>query len=640
MTSRAKQANTAADEELHRCLNANPPTSFMMVAGAGSGKTTSLIKGLAEILSSHGPRLKRNRQRVACVTYTEIAAGEIWADVGNNPLVHVSTIHSFLWTLLKPFQTDIQRLIAGRIKAKIVELEELARNFGPRVQQKTKEKNQREITRYQQLEEVIGRVRHFGYGTGSDYANGILGHDDVLKLGADLIRNSPLMRRIVAQQFPFLFVDESQDTSEEVVAALRSVDREFSAIFCLGFFGDPMQKIYATGIGDIALEEDWRKITKPENFRCPASILQVANAIRRGGDGLVQTRGRMSGPADELHPVEGTANIFVLPSGAGRDALLGRVRAWMSVRANDPLWIEDAEGQVKVLVIVHRMAAKRLGFGDLYAALNDGAPDRFKNGFMDGTAWPLRPFVRMVLPLVKSWRNGDEFGVMEVLRRDSPLMSRDGLIGIDVARRLTEVRQVVNEICDMFLPHSQATIANVLQRLLESSIFKIEGQLFDYLQVSQGDAAESNTDSDEDADKESKAMEAFLRCPANQLVGYYRYLNDESPYSTQQGIKGAEFERVLVVLDDEEGTHTQFSYEKLFGVAPLSARDEANIREGKETVVERTRRLFYVCCTRALKDLAVVFFASDVAAARQGVVDSGIFPAAAIHSQEHLPDAG
>ena len=27
------------------------------------------------------------------------------------------------------------------------------------------------------------------------------------------------------------------------------------------------------------------------------------------------------------------------------------------------------------------MAAKRLGFGDLYAALNDKAPDKFKNGF-------------------------------------------------------------------------------------------------------------------------------------------------------------------------------------------------------------------------------------------------------------------
>jgi len=56
-----------------------------MIAGAGSGKTTSLIKGLTEILVKHGERLKLRRQQVACITYTEIAAGEIWADVGNNP---------------------------------------------------------------------------------------------------------------------------------------------------------------------------------------------------------------------------------------------------------------------------------------------------------------------------------------------------------------------------------------------------------------------------------------------------------------------------------------------------------------------------------------------------------------------------
>ena len=55
---------------------------------------------------------------------------------------------------------------------------------------------------------------------------------------------------------------------------------------------------------------------------------------------------------------------------------------------------------------------------------------------------------------------------------------------------------------------------------------------------------------------------------------------------------------VLVVLDDE-GTHVKFSYEKYLGIKPLSDRDQANLQEGKETSVKRTRRLFYVCCTRA-----------------------------------------
>ena len=116
---------------------------------------------------------------------------------------------------------------------------------------------------------------------------------------------------------------------------------------------------------------------------------------------------------------------------------------------------------------------------------------------------------------------------------------------------------------------------------------------------------------------EISAMDAFLACPASQFWGYYKYVNDDSPFSTQQGIKGAEFDRVLVVLDDDEGTHFQFSYDKYLGITPLSARDEANRREGNETTVDRTRRLFYVCCTRAMKDLVVVLFTADVVAAQR-----------------------
>ena len=106
--------------------------------------------------------------------------------------------------------------------------------------------------------------------------------------------------------------------------------------------------------------------------------------------------------------------------------------------------------------------------------------------------------------------------------------------------------------------------------------------------------------------------------------------------STQQGIKGAEFERVLVVLDDDEGTHVQFSYDKYLGIKPLSDRDEANRREGKETTVERTRRLFYVCCTRAMKDLIVVLFTGDIAGARRQITSLGLFPEESIHLENAI----
>ena len=396
-----------------------------MTAGAGSGKTTSLIKGLTEILNKRGERLKLRRQKVACITYTEIAAGEIWADVGNNPLVHVSTIHSFFWSFIRSFQLDIQEWVTNRINEKLVELREKATKFGPHVKQRTRDKNQSDITRYELQQERISRVFSFTYGTGSDYVNGILGHDDIINMVPQFITERPLLQKILAQQYPFLFVDESQDTMENVVAALKAVNEELGDRFCIGFFGDPMQQIYLTGIGSITAGQGWMNITKPENFRCPATVLDVANAIRRDGDGLVQTRGRMTGSEDALISVPGSAHLFILPIDEKREERITQVRSWVADVNDDPEWLTDDDNEaVKLLVIVHRMAAKRMGFGDLYAALNDKAPRKFKNGFLDASAWPVHPFNNFVLPLVSASKSGSEFEVMQILRRHSPLLDR------------------------------------------------------------------------------------------------------------------------------------------------------------------------------------------------------------------------
>ncbi len=364
-----------------------------------------MIKALAETLDKHGMRLKLRRQKVACITYMEIAAGEIWADVGNNPLVHVSTIHSFLWSLVRPFQSDIQAWVISRIDEKLAELRDTAANFGPRVQQRTRDKNANDIAYYERQQTQISRVHSFLYGTGSDYQNGILGHDDIIRMVPQLIVNRPLLRKLVAQQYPFLFVDESQDAMENVIVALKAINTELADHFCLGFFGDPMQRIYLTGIGSISASPGWKSITKPENYRCPTAVLNVANAIRRDGDSLVQTRGRMTGPEDALVRVSGSAHLFILPIDGNRDRRLSQVRAWAAKSTDDPAWRPEAgDKAVKALVIVHRMAANRLGFGRLYAALNDRAPEKFKSGFLDGTAWPVRPFVNFVLPLVAAHR--------------------------------------------------------------------------------------------------------------------------------------------------------------------------------------------------------------------------------------------
>ena len=623
MTSRLGKPDTPSDVEIRERLSENGTRHFIMIAGAGSGKTTSLIKALNHLKQTRGHQMQRQAQQIACITYTDIAVEEISGDVGHDPLFHVSTIHSFLWSVIKPFQSDLHAWVRQRLAEKIDEAQIKIDN--QRTREATKVKARANIARYQLQLVQIGSVKQFTYGTGSDYANGVLGHSDILKLGPSLITEHELMRTVVAQRFPVIFVDESQDTAPNFISVLKVLAGSASQEFCLGFFGDPVQKIYMTGVGEISLEENWRVIEKPENFRCPISVLNVINKIRAEADGLVQTRGRMIDQGGDLIPVQGTARLFILLADNRRAERLAGVRSWLSEQNNDPLWqSDDAEGDVRMLVIVHRIAASRLGFPSLYSALNDKAPENFKSGVIDGTAWIVRPFIRYLLPLIQAHRGGDDFKVMALLRQYCPRLKAERLSGLDVASELERLKTDLAHLDEQLVVGSAVEIGAVISFVRDCEFVELDERFEPFLE----EYAVGLT-FNEDAPENSPLR--FMLCASAELWGYQTYIEDQSPFSTQQGIKGAEFDRVLVVVDDEESTTNSFSYGKYFGLIPLSARDETNIAAGKETVVDKTRRLFYVCCSRAVKDLAVVIFAADVDAVYAAVDTKGYFEAADIH---------
>ncbi len=623
MTSRLGKPDTPADVALRGRLCEEGTRHFIMIAGAGSGKTTSLIKALNYLKQSRGNQMQRQGQQIACITYTDVAVEEISGDVGHDPLFHVSTIHSFLWSVIKPFQSNLNAWVRQRLAEKIEKAQ--TKIDKPRTRDATKVKEGAKIDRYRQVLDEIKNVNRFIYGTGSDYANGILGHSDILKLGPSLITEHDLMRTIVAQRFPVIFVDESQDTAPEFISSLKVLAGSVSSEFCLGFFGDPVQKIYMTGVGNIALEDNWRIIEKPENFRCPISVINVINRIRAEADGLEQTRGRMIEQDGVLTPVQGTARLFIIPADNRRAERLAGVRTWLSEHNDDHLWQSDeADGDVRMLVIVHRIAASRLGFPNLYSALNDKAPENLKSGVVDGTAWIVRPFIRCLLPLLQAHREGNDFKVMTLLRQYCPRLQSERLVGHVAAAEFESLKTDLASLNDQLLIGSTVQIGAVLGFIQDREIVKLDDRfihvLADYAEGSPiGDNAPENS------------PHRFMRCAAGELWGYQIYIENQSPFATQQGIKGAEFDRVLVVVDDEESTTNSFSYGKYFGLTSLSDRDEANIAEGKESVVDRTRRLFYVCCSRAVQDLAVVIFTTDVAATRAVFDTKGYFDAADIH---------
>lgn len=624
MTSRIGSPDTQADLDVRACLDQMPPRSFVMVAGAGSGKTTSLIKAIAHIARTRGPALRRAGQKIACITYTEVAVGEISTDVGVTPLFHISTIHSFLWSVIRPFHSDIASWVAARINEKIAERR--AHYDKPRTQVRTKARLEQEIANLEAELAAIGKVEKFVYGTGSSYADGILGHDDIIKLTPACVAARPLLRKLVAKRFPYIFVDESQDTNQDVVDALRNIADENPGL-CVGFFGDPMQKIYMSGAGTIPLNNGWAEITKPENFRCPTSVLEVINAIRAHGDGLEQVRGRTRTVDGIEQLVAGTANLFILPADEKRSERLTAIRQWLAVETGDSQWLSDVrEGDVRLLVLVHRMAANRLGFPNLYAALNDQAPMSLSEGLRDGTAWPLRPVVQQILPLVVAARADDRFAVISILRSECPRLDPARLRLQTTAHVLAALQQALDGLVALLETGSKATIRDVLRHVQGNELLRLDDRFAMHL------AAEPVDDGSDGFGN----VQSYLACSVDELWAYRRYFTEESPFATHHGVKGAQFERVLVVIDDEEAGFRQYSYGKYLGYIPLSGKDEADIAAGEDSVLDRTRRLFYVCCSRAMKDLAVVVFAPDVVAARTSIIERNLFPKAVIRGIEHL----
>ncbi len=638
MSGRSSSNDTQADIDLRKCLQKRQ--SFKMIAGAGSGKTTSLIKALIHIKTEYGLELQSKGQQVACITYTKVAENEIKTDTGDDDLFHVSTIHSFLWSVIKSFQKDIFKWVEQKINEDINDLRE--KNSRPRTHNTTSEKNKLKILQYETTLKNLKHIKHnFDYGLNKSYDQGILGHSDIISMVPELILNRPLLCKIVAQKYPFIFVDESQDTDKKVLEALLAIDKASTDHFCLGFFGDPMQQIFATGVGEIPKEANLELITKEENFRSPTEVLHVINQIRQETDGLIQKGGLKEKVNGEERSVKGSARLFIMEANDNRNKAVDCVQDWLAKENNDPCWHNKSGTQnIKKLVLLHRMVAIRLGFVKLFDAIKNG-PDSYSTDLIEGTLWMITPFQQFLIPIINAYNNKNQYEIIRLLiakqtmaqnKCASPRMSQDKLKqSIDINKYLSEINKDIATLATMMSPdnNEKHTINDCLKYIFNKELFTLDDRLIEAINETLTDLSIRSDSSEDEQSIQKKfvAIEAYLQCPAIELWEYIKYIGIDSPYSTQHSIKGAQFKRVLIILDDEEGrAFSLYSFNKLFGLVSLSLTDQENINNNRDSVLDRTRRLFYVCCSRAQKDLAVILFVKNVQEAKKQINSSYFKP--------------
>lgn len=556
-----------------------------------------------------GKWLLANGKQIAVITYTNAACDEISRRLHYKSIFSVSTIHSFLWELIKNHQSDIKAWLTESVKIEIEGLEEKQRKGRGG---KAAEKRAEDIKKKTERLAKIAVVKRFSYNpNGDNVGYDSLNHSEVVKMGSEFIETEDTMQDILVSKYPILLIDESQDTKKELVDALLTVCEKYKSRFIVGMFGDTMQRIYLEGKENLAhcIPDDWEKPKKVMNHRSATRIVQLANTIRLTIDDQQQR------PRSDA--TKGIVRLFIASSDADKESIEKQAAGIMAEETKDVEWNEDTT--YKSLILEHHMAASRFGFLDLYAPLNESKA--FDTSLRDGSIFELSFLSKIISPLVRAYKANNEFEVSRIVRQHSPLMDKRKLEKVDnQMEALHKAENAVDSLLALWNNDNVPSCLAVLRSIHETGLFKLDVRVDDLL-----------SDPTEGEPIKIMALRNALSVSFDVLERYSAYVTDTTRFATHQGVKGLEFPRVMVIMDDIEAKGSLFSYEKLFGAKPKTDSDIKNEEEGKDTSIMRTARLFYVACTRAQKSLAAIAYTENIEAVKETAISHGWFTENEIH---------
>lgn len=578
--------------------------SFLLSGGAGSGKTYSLIEVIKGV-SAELPLAS-----IACITFTNVAVAEIKSRAPFENL-YVTTIHEFLWDTISRYQLDLKKSLSRLVENGSI-------NIGDGVFDSQ-------------------AVEQIEYREWLNIAKGVISHDELIKISVDMFEDNPMLAQIVADRFDYIFVDEYQDTFSEVVGILLERVRIAKRPNVIGFFGDSMQAIYDRSspedVKQHVLAGDIKEVIKSANRRNPTSVLGVINQLR--DDDLTQQ------PSDDSSApnYQKTGTVTFLYS-TSDDYSIGSIKA----HATFDDWDFNDSDKTKELYLVKKFIAKEAGFPQLMDVYVDDGIIKYKDAIKreiktrnltldesgtfgsiidtvnksptpamqqyinqhpqlleEARGYPYADFkkIRVDADLFMGSKKVSDFDDRDRGQRCDELISH--LMGLQELVTLYESRQYndfikkthyrINSIddkdklklrVDTIVSMKDASINEVLEYAHESGLWPKDDKLLAFQQ------------------RYPYRWNRVVGIPYSEIINLYKYTENKTPYSTQHGVKGAEYDDVLVVLDN--GGWSNYNFKNLF---------EGN---GSESVRIRTQRMFYVCCSRARRNL-VVFFSQPSAGA-------------------------
>lgn len=576
-------AEQAAKESLDRiCACIDQGKSFLLDAGAGAGKTESLIRTLGYLIEKKGTRLLRQNQQVACITYTNVAVEEIRDRIDHHPAVYSSTIHAFCWSLIKNFQPSLRHELPN-------------------------------LNRWPERLEESG-----GIGTRSViYENGYpsiqedsisLHHNDVLALTVALMRHAKF-RTVFTSLYPILLIDEYQDTDKLIAETLKTHFLDSGEGPLIGFFGDHWQKIYRSGCGKIE-HPSLEVINQGANFRSVPTIVNCLNRMRpelpqqakdpnaKGFVAVYHTNNwigtRRTGqhwkgdlPADVAH-----RHLEAL-----RD-LLG-TKGW-----------DFAPDQTKVLMLTHRVLAMEQGYNNLAQVFPNN--DTYIRKEDPHIAF----FVDTLEPVCVAYQE-KHFGEMFAALggRTPAIKSPDDKISW------------TTDMDELLKLRSSGTIGAVLDHLRRTK----RPRLPEDVECKERDLEQAEQFQSDEVSSSITRLRKLRDISYQEVIALTHFIDGHTPFSTKHGVKGAEFENVLVVVG--RSGWNLYNFNQFLEYAENPNKIPSNRRDA----FERNRNLFYVTTSRSIKRLAILFTQKLSDKAMATLIDW--FGDTAIHSLEIIDRA-
>lgn len=598
--------------------------NFLLSGGAGSGKTYSLVHTIGQIIEENPS------SKIACMTYTNAAVREI-QDRFNNKNLSVSTIHDFLWDNIKSFQNELKKSLVELINAE--DVKEIKNPDGEVAPDYFSDKE------IQYKEYTLIR-------------EGIISHDELLILANHMFMTYPKLCDILKDKYKFILIDEYQDTSPSVVEIVLIYLVQRARKNTVGFFGDAMQSIYDGTIGNLnsyIASDDVIEVKKEQNRRNPRLVYELANKLRT--DGIVQRASTDKAAPNMQDGVvkEGIIKFYYSTDVEKLDTLKQTLG-----------WDFSNSKTTKILNLTHNLIAPKAGFTKLmaiydgdkildykkritnYIKKNNITEDFAELTFgqvteklLEGKTTPadLKPvlptstmqtFIERHTELYELAKRYpfeefrkiyvDKDALLDDKKDYADDESKAGSKRDNLIKHLFKIQTNINLYTEKkyneFLRRTEFRIKSIAdKRLLKEIIIQLQGMSDNTIEETIEYAHTKGICRKDDklldfTEKNKYVYDQVKKLEFQEFQNLFAYLEGSTPFSTQHKIKGAEFNNVLVVLDNGNWSNYNFEYlmdNKIFAtLTPAKKNSFPNI-------LQRTQKLFYVCCTRSKENLVVYY---------------------------------